>query len=245
MVDPHYADVELAALYDAQCPWDRRGDFDFYLPWIMDAAAVLDVGCGTGMLLHGVRDRGHTGRLTGLDPGEGMLRVARTRADVEWVLGDLSTVSWEREFDVVVMTGHAFQVLVTDEELRVSLAAVRRALTDDGVFAFETRNPAARAWEDWTPDRVEEFPGPDGHPARCHHEVTAVDGDLVTFVGTYTSPAWDGPRHSESTLRFLDVPALDGFLAEAGLRADLRYGDWAGGPLTAAGPEIITLARRA
>ncbi len=38
----------------------------------------------------------------------------RARSDVEWVLGDLGSADWDREFDLVVMTGHAFQVFVED-----------------------------------------------------------------------------------------------------------------------------------
>ena len=30
-------------------------------------------------------------------------------------LGNLDSVDWQREFDLVVMCGHAFQVLVDDE----------------------------------------------------------------------------------------------------------------------------------
>ena len=52
-------------------------DYRFYLPLIMSAEGVLDVGCGTGALLHWARETGHTGRLVGLDPAEGMLDVAR------------------------------------------------------------------------------------------------------------------------------------------------------------------------
>jgi hypothetical protein len=80
-----------------------------------------------------------------------MLGEARRRPDVEWVLGDLVSVAWDHEFDLVVMTGHAFQVFLDDDGLRTALAAIRAALTGDGRFAFETRNPRARAWERWTP----------------------------------------------------------------------------------------------
>ena len=45
-----------------------------------------------------------------------MLQQARKRSDIDWILGDLSTVAWDREFDLVVMTGHAFQVLLGDDE---------------------------------------------------------------------------------------------------------------------------------
>ena len=77
MADFQFSDARLAALYDAFSPWDDRGDFGFYLPLVMSARAVLDVGCGTGALLHAARQAGHTGRLCGLDPAAGMLAQAR------------------------------------------------------------------------------------------------------------------------------------------------------------------------
>lgn len=42
------------------------------------------------------------------------------------------------------MTGHAFQVLLTEGEVRAALAAVRTALVPGGTFVFETRNPDVR-----------------------------------------------------------------------------------------------------
>jgi hypothetical protein len=91
-----------------------------------------------------------------------MLEQARKRSDIEWILGDLASVRWDREFDLVVMSGHAFQVFVKDDDLRVALAAIRAALTDDGRFAFETRNPLVREWERWTPAHANEVTGADG-----------------------------------------------------------------------------------
>ena len=52
-------------------------DFGFYLPLVMSARSVLDVGCGTGELLRLTRKAGHTGRLCGLDPANAMLDEAR------------------------------------------------------------------------------------------------------------------------------------------------------------------------
>ena len=71
VVDRLFSEPSLAALYDRFCPWEPRGDFSFYLPLVMSADAVLDVGCGTGALLRGAREAGHTGRLCGLDPAGG------------------------------------------------------------------------------------------------------------------------------------------------------------------------------
>lgn len=246
MVDHAFADREFAALYDPLNGTVDREDFRFYLPWIMSARSVLDVGCGTGALLHQARRAGHAGRLCGLDPALGMLERARARSDIEWILGDLGTTAWNREFELVVMTGHAFQVFVEDEELRTALAAIRSALTDTGQFAFETRNPLVRAWERWTPDAPIDAVGPTGAPIRLTHQLhTPVRGDRVAFTSTVTSSAWDGPWTSHSTLRFLDAGTLSGFLSEAGLEIAEQFGDWDRGPLTGTSPEIITFARRA
>ena len=245
MVDRLFSEPSLALLYDLFCPWEPRSDFSFYLPLVMSAEAVLDVGCGTGALLHGAREAGHTGRLCGLDPADAMLDRARTRSDIEWVLGDLASVDWDREFDLIVMSGHAFQVFVNDDDLRDSLSAIRSALTEGGRFAFETRNPLVRAWERWTPDNAVEVVTAAGAVVRMAHQVeTPVDGDIVSFTITFTSPGWDQPQLSRSTLRFLDAETLSSFLSDAGLTIEEQFGDWDRQPLTDTSPEIVTIARR-
>ncbi|MGH2411570.1 MAG: class I SAM-dependent methyltransferase [Chloroflexota bacterium] len=240
-----FTDDRLAALYDVFYPPARRDDFAFYLPLIMAARAVLDVGCGTGALLRCAREAGHTGRLRGLDPAPGMLNQARARSDIEWVLGDLSSVRWDREFDLVVMTGHAFQEFVEDDEIRAALATIRSALTEGGHFGFETRNPLMRGWEHWATEYTAEVTDAAGAIVRREYQVkTPVEGDIVHSTNTFTSPSWNRPRVSRGMLRFLDGEALSGFLSGAGLAIEEQFGDWARQPLTAASPEIITIARK-
>lgn len=143
------------------------------------------------------------------------------------------------------MASHAFQVFVEDDDLRASLAAIRSVLVDGGVFAFETRNPSARAWEGWTPEAALEAVDDAGATVRVHDEVeTPVVGDVVRVSETLTSPAWDRPHTERASLRFLDVDSLAWFLADACLAIEEQFGDWDGQPLTATSPEIITLAGR-
>lgn len=243
MPDQHYVDPRLAELYDVWDQPERRDDLGFYLPMVMQAGAVLDVGCGTGALLRLARQAGHDGRLCGSDPADGMLTLARRRTDIEWVHCDASSAAWDREFDLAVMTGHAFQVLVEDDDIRASLAAIRAALRGDGRFAFETRNPLARAWEQWTPDNAVDAVGPAGGLVRmAHHVDRTFDGRTVSFTTTYTGPASDGPLLSHSTLRFLDAAELARFLSGAGFVIEDEFGDWDREPLTGTSPEIITIA---
>jgi SAM-dependent methyltransferase len=240
VVDRLFSEPVLAELYDASCA--GRPDFSFYLPLVMSSQSVLDVGCGTGQLLRLARKAGHTGRLCGLDPAAATLTVARRRPDIEWVEGYLGSVSWRREFDLVVMTGHAFQVFLKDDELRSSLATIRSALSDEGSFVFETRNPLVREWENWTRDAPAQEIVVNGTAVRITRETAVADGDLVSFANVYMSPGWDAPRVSRSTLRFLGRRSLSAFLSDAGLAIEEQFGDWGGEPLTDTSPEIITVA---
>ena len=242
MADLAYADPRLAALYDRLYP--RPPSFDFYLPMILAADTVLDVGCGTGALLHEARRTGHAGRLSGLDPAEGMLIQAARHADIEWVRGDLAVAPWRGEFDLAVMTGHAFQSLITDGELRGALAAIRAALRPGGRFAFDTRNPAARVWEKWSASNTVEVTGGDGERVRLELRVEApFDGRTIGIRETFTSDSWDRPRVSRSTLRFLAAGELSVLLAESGFAIEAQFGDFDRRALTAASPEIITIVR--
>ncbi|MFJ3666187.1 class I SAM-dependent methyltransferase [Streptomyces sp. NPDC090106] len=245
MVDRSFADLALAEFYDTLNPWGP-GD-DFHLGLIQHAEAVLDVGCGTGRLLGRARQLGHGGRLVGLDPAAAMLVQARRHEPrVEWVLGDLRSHRWNGAFDLVVMTGHAFQELVTDDDVRQALRAVHTALAGGGHFVFDTRNPGARAWEHWTPEQVHEIADPSGSVVHVWHDVQPpVTGDRVTFTETYQGMHWERPVVCRSTIRFLGPDRLVHFLAEAGLTVVEQYGDWGRGPLTPTSPEIITLATKA
>lgn len=246
MVDLHFSDVDLAELYDAlSFRGHSHRDFDFYLPLIMAAGSVLDVGCGTGALLHAARRRGHRGHLCGLDPAPGMIEVARRHRDVEWLVGDLDSAHIARKFDLVLMTGHTFQVFLEDEEIRRTLTAIRALLAPEGCFACETRNPAAREWESWPQKYAAEVLDRFGRPVSVSCRIdTPFDGRVLSFSQTYTSPAWNKPRVSSSTLRFLDPSALAAFLAETGLAVERQFGDWDRAALTDSSPEIITVARR-
>jgi SAM-dependent methyltransferase len=236
-----YSDKEAAALYDVLNAWGPSDDF--YLALVMRAKSVLDVGCGTGAILHRARRAGHAGRLCGLDPDPAMLGVARRRTDIEWVAGTAASMTWDSEFDLAVMVGHAFQVLVGDDDLRASLTAIRRALVDGGRFAFETRNTLARAWEGWKPENPIDLVDPAGRPLRITYEVESVAGDVVTLTETTSDPDGARLRVDRASLRFLDVDNLAGFLAGAGFQIESQYGGWLREPLAPTSPEIITIAR--
>ena len=241
-----YSDADAAALYDVLNPWDPDGHpaDRFYFPLVMAADSVLDIGCGTGAMLSLVRGRGHRGRLVGLDPDRAALDRARRRADVEWIDGTAAEAVSGADFALATMTGHAFQFLVTDAELTASLAAVHATLRPGGQLVFETRHPQARAWEAWNPSNADDVVDASGRALRVWHEVDSVDGGTVAFHGTVASADGTVLRVDSETLRFLDVAALNTYLAGAGFEVEAQYGDWHRGPITGDSREIVTIARR-
>jgi SAM-dependent methyltransferase len=210
----------------------------------MAAQSVLDVGCGSGMLLHRARREGHPGRLCGVDPDDAALARARTRPDIEWISGTAGSLSVDGEFAHALMASNAFQCLVTDADLRASLTAIRAALGDGGTFAFETRNPRARAWDRWTPDHPSDVVDSSGRRLRIVHSVEDRAGDVVTFTETTADADGVPLRVDRTSLRFLSAADLDGHLGDAGFEVVERYGDFSGGPFTPDSAAIVTVARR-
>lgn len=236
-----YTDDDVAALYEVLNPWGP-GD-DFYLDRVMAAGSVLDVGCGPGGLLRRARAEGHAGRLCGLDPDPAALSRARRRTDVEWVEGTAAGLTATGEFELTVMAGNAFQELRSDDDLTASLAAIRRALTSGGRFAFETRNPGAREWESWRPENGMDTVDDAGRELRVWHEVEAVEDGLVTLTETTGTRDGAALRVDRATLRFVDAATLDALLTAAGFVVEERYGWWDRRPFAPGSRLIITVAR--
>jgi SAM-dependent methyltransferase len=141
-----HADADAAALYDLLNPWGPSDDF--YLSYVIDAPSVLDVGCGTGMLLHRARECGHTGRLCGLDPDAAALGRAHARTDIDWVEGRAADMAWNREFALAVMASNVFQVFVTHTATTSSSSPERGCGDHRGaaLVAAQASTPRTRNW---------------------------------------------------------------------------------------------------
>lgn len=212
----------LARVYDPLDP--DRSDLDVYLDLTesLGARTVLDVGCGTGTLACLLAARGV--EVLGVDPAAASVAVARTKpgADaVAWVVGTAPDVaadpSQHERVDLATMTANVAQVFLTDEDWLATLRAIRACLRPGGRLAFESRVPAVRAWERWTEQLTRQIVDVPGEgPVEDWVQVTAVDGELVTFDSPTIFHA-DGERiDSTSTLRFRGEDELRDSLARAG-----------------------------
>ena len=134
-----YRDAALARFYDLDNGW--TADRTFCLRLAAGKAAVLDLGCGTGDLAIRIAAE-QRAAVTGVDPARAMLDIARRKAGaarVRWVEADARWLDLGQRFDLIVMTGHAFQALLTDQDRALALAAVARHLAPGGCFVFDQR----------------------------------------------------------------------------------------------------------
>jgi SAM-dependent methyltransferase len=112
MADAVFGEPRLAAIYDA-FEGERRVDLDHYLAIAdeLGARSLLDVGCGTGILARRGADRGMD--VTGVDPAEASLDVARAEK-VRWLHGDATGLP-ELQVDLATMTANVAHVFLTGE----------------------------------------------------------------------------------------------------------------------------------
>jgi len=222
-----FNDPRLVAIYDDVNAYGPGEQPDFYaaLAAELGARTVLEIGCGTGMVAADLARRGF--EVTGIDPSEEMLAVARERSStVTWIRGRVPS----RRFDFAFMAGHVAQFFVTDTEWRDVLDTLADAAR---WLAFESRDPADREWERWGGVRAV-------GPVETWSVAEAVEDDVVLYTNHYRFLATGAELVSHARLRFRSEATLRRTLGEAGFSVERVYGDWNRAPT---GPELIVVAR--
>jgi SAM-dependent methyltransferase len=220
--DLHYEHPRLAALYDLACGWSA--DRDFYL-FLADGGpkSILDLGCGTGLICDAYAARGHD--VTGADPSASMLDIARRKPHgdrIEWVECYSQDFRSEKRFDLIIMTGHAFQVLLDQTSILATFAAMREHLADGGRIVFESRNPEIdwkACWDGGVFEVVH-----DGLVVRKTRKVVSYGEGRIHFETRYHFP--EETLVSKSELLFLPREEIERCLHASGLRAEAVHGDW-------------------
>jgi len=237
-------DPRLVALYDLDNPDGPDHDHFRALADRLAARTIVDLGCGTGLLTVTLARSGR--RVVGIDPDGAMLDFARSRRGgdgVTWVRGD-SRVLGAADADLVVMSGNVAQVIVGDAWPR-TLEDVCRALRPGGTLAFESRNPAARAWTRWTRPATWGRRETGNGPVVEWLDVTDVQGDgTVTFDAHSVYEGSQEHLVSTVTLAFRSRQQLESDLAAAGLELVAVHGGWREEPVDATSALLVVEALR-
>ena len=177
--------------------------------------------------------------------------LARARAQsaglpVDYRLADATALDLGERFGFALLTGHAFQAFLTDDDQRAVLAGVARHLRPGGGFAFETRNPAASA--DRRGDHRLGAPLPGRGRAPRSTPTPACRYDAADRRPARRPPPHDlatgAERSSRIALRYSDDAHVRRLLAGAGLRIAAAFGDWTARPSARPAPELIYVCER-
>jgi SAM-dependent methyltransferase len=227
--DP-YRDPDLVGLYDLDNPGGEDHAYYRALADELDARSIIDLGCGTGLLTRSLAKPGRT--VVGIDPSRTMLDHARRQpgaGSVTWVQGDAAALAPTGTADLAICTGNAI-MHISPEDLPAALTSLARALRPGGTLGFETRNPAYREWERWTPEAT--YGERDTAAGRLREwlEVTEVAKGRVVFDAHNVFP--DGEhRVYTSVLFFRTAKEFETALDSAGFTAVAVSGDWHGAPV--------------
>ncbi|MEO3755578.1 class I SAM-dependent methyltransferase [Streptomyces sp. B6B3] len=183
--DPY---ANLAASYDRLAEWavtdqeesprDRVADFlqTFWRTQPRPVRAVLEICCGTGLMLAELVRRGYV--VTGLDRSPAMLEQARRRlgGDVTLVHAELPDVPVPAgEFDAVISAAGGLNYL-SEPRIDATFGAVARVLPPGGTFVFDVFGQGFydRFFDPSTP------------------RVMALELGDVAYIWTFTAPAERG-----------------------------------------------------
>lgn len=157
------------------------------------------------------------------DPVAASLDVARRKqgaGSVRWLHAKAADLPSLR-VDLTTMTGNVAQVFITDEEWAAALRAMRESLRPGGHLVFETRDPARKAWLEWTRDQTyRRVVIPDVGPVETWTDLTAVEENFVSFRMTFVFASDGATLTSDSTFRFRTRDELSNSLASANMLID-------------------------
>lgn len=241
--DRLYDDPDLARFYDLENGWAE--DLDHCRTAAEGCASVLDLGCGTGLFAASLAGRD----VVGVDPAAAMLDIAARRPGgerVRWIRGDARTVRLGRRFDLVVLTGHAFQVFLTDQDRAAVLGTIAAHLAPEGRFIFDSRNPEFRQWRAWTPaNSKRHIEHPEAGRVVAWNDVSCdPDTGIVTY-GTFYELADGRLLSSQSKIAFPSQERIASLIDAAGLTVERWLGDWSGTPFSSDSPEVIPVGMAA
>lgn len=190
------------------------------------AKRIVDLGCGAGSLT------GPGRTVIGIDPAAAMVAYATARpggAAVEWRLGTSERID-TNSVDLIIMSANVAMHILGDD-WTTTLADVARGLVPGGTLAFDSRNPAVRAWRTWN-DKLNERRTALGR-LRESTSTTEPDVDGIVTMSCHNDFVdAGGVLDVEQRLQFRTSQQVTADLQQAGLTVHGIWRNWDRTPFT-------------
>lgn len=239
-----YLDPDLARFYEVN-DHDRQ-DFKVILDLANKARNILDLGCGTGVLSSMLA---RTGNVVGVDPAKAMLDIGRERyldSGIKWIEGDARNVTLDQKFDFIVMSGHVFQVFLTQVDQLAVLSTVFKHLTRDGILIFDSRNPNFPGSKERTRAHTRKrfTHSTLGEVEMWNESKFDTNSGILTYSNGFKTVADSEAKSATEKIKYTPKDELFDLISRSGLEVRHCYGDWELTPFSEFAMEIIPVCSR-
>jgi len=222
-----------AATYDLENTWAK--DDEFFLELAKSTKGkVLDVACGTGRLTIAIHKCGI--EVTGLDIIPEMLALAKQKSEglnINWIESDCRNFDLGETFDLILMTSHGFQYMLTEEDQNNLFKAVNLHLNENGLFTFDTRNIQKKEYGSFkrTADGElklwKKYANSENETIHLSFSTTYNEQTQLDHI-VFKTENVDAKEVeiSEEYLRYTDQQIINGLLKQNGLTVVNQYGYW-------------------
>ena len=238
-----YSDPELAQFYEVND--HNRQDYDVICRLAKGSKTILDLGCGTGVLSARLAK---SANVVAVDPAGAMLDIGQERyneLDIEWVEGDARNLRLDRKFDLIVLSGHAFQCFLTKTDQQEVLNTISAHLAIEGRFVFDSRNPYFPHSKERTKDQTyRRFNHSKFGEVEAWNESNYDEkSGILTYSNSYKLPGTGETKSAEEQIKYSPKPELIELVNKAGLDVVECFGAWDETPFMETSREIIFIGK--
>lgn len=200
---------------------------------------ILDVACGHGRHAIQLAEQGHS--VVGVDSSKDFINIARSEAhrrgvSVRYVIGDMRHISYQREFDRVILLYTSFGYFSDDDNFKV-LKNVAAALKSGGLFCLDILNRDAllKNLLPYVVTKKEEnlmisCPSFDARTGRLRNDRIIIRNGLR--------------KDFSFSIRVYNFTEIKNLLGLAGLDVHEVYGSWDEHPFTSESERMIIIAKK-
>lgn len=113
-------------------------EVEFITDLIGTRKTILDVGCGTGIHMKLLEDKGY--RVDGMDLSENMLDIAKSRTKGHLFCGNLLDYKSNKTYDVIISMFAVFNHLQNYKELEKGIKNLYNQLNTNGILIIDLHN---------------------------------------------------------------------------------------------------------
>ncbi len=235
----------LSQAYDSLNALGVDADFWIRETKRLNPKTIIDFGCGTGLLTCELANLGYD--VIGIDPAKPMLDIAQTKEHaqkVRWIGGNYTALEG-LYCDLILMTSHVAQFLLSDEEWNGMLKHAYESLNEGGYMLFDSRQSISQSFTKWpTKDNPRYVTDP--HLGKITYWCNMLEktDTLATYELHHLFHESGETVVSTDTLIFRQKKAIEKSLIDAGFDIETIYGDWDRSELTGSSLEMLFVVRK-